>query len=69
MDRQCHGVREERHDLLACHRGESNQEFIDRVTRLDIDKQSLHGHARTGENWSSTHDVRRSADDGCTHMV
>jgi hypothetical protein len=29
----------------------------------------LHGHSRAGEHWSSTHDVRRSADDGCAHMV
>lgn len=69
VDTQRHGALEKRYNMLACHRGKSNEEIIDRVTGLDIVEQSLHGHTRAGEHWSSTHDVRRCADDGCAHMV
>ena len=55
--------------MLAGHRGKTEEEIIDRVAGFDIVEQGLHGHARTGEYRSSTHDIRRSADDRCAHMV
>ena len=67
VDRQRRGALKKRYNMLACHRGKPDEEIIDRVAGLDIVEQSLHGHARAGEHWSSTHDVRRSADDGCAH--
>ena len=69
VDRQRRGTLEERYDMLAGHRGKTEEEIIDRVAGLDIVEQGLHRHARTGEYRSSTHDVRRSADDRCAHMV
>ena len=69
MDRQRRGALEERYDMFAGHRGKTEEEIIDRVASLDIVEQGLHGHARTGEYRSSTHDVQRSADDRCAHMV
>lgn len=63
------GVLEERYSLLALHRGKTEEEIVDRVTSVDVVEQGLHGHARPGEYWSSTHDVRRSVDDGYAHTV
>lgn len=48
--------------MLARNRGEAAEEFIDRVTGLDIVEQGSHGHARAREYRRSAHDVQRSAD-------
>ncbi|MEA3182335.1 MAG: hypothetical protein QOI59_5858 [Gammaproteobacteria bacterium] len=39
---------EERYNLLALHRGKTEEEIVDRVTSVDVVEQGLHGHARAG---------------------
>jgi hypothetical protein len=50
-DCQSRGPFKERHDMLARHRGKPAEEFIDRVTGLDIVEQGLYGHTRAREHW------------------
>jgi hypothetical protein len=44
--------------LLALYGGESLEELLDRITRLQVIEQTLHRHASTSENWLAAKNFR-----------
>ena len=53
------GFFEEGDDLLALDGGETIEEFVNRVPRLNVIKQRLDGHSRAGEHRRPAHHVPR----------